>query len=123
MTSILQARDELDTALVAGSIPVADAPGQAAPPCAIIFGEGVADLEHVVRGQVTARFRVTLVSGGWELADAGRTLTGLIQQAVTVIRSMNGWRLDEVRRDNVIAIAGGQMLGADVIASRMVDIA
>ena len=123
MTSILAARDELDAALVAGSIPVADAPGQAAPPCAIIFGEGLADLEHVVRGQVTARFRITLVAGGWDLAEVGRVLTGLVQQTVTIIRATAGWRLDSVGRDGrVIGIAGGDMLGTEVIASRMIDI-
>src|SRR4026207_876987 len=103
MTSILQARDELDAALVAGSIPVAGAPGPAAPPCAILFGDGLADLEHIQRGQVVASFRITVLAGGWEQAETGRTLTGLVQQTVTVVRALAGWRLDEVRRDNTIA--------------------
>ena len=103
-------------------MPVADAPGSEPPPCAVVFGDGLGDLEHIVRGQTAARFRVTVIAGGWDQASTGRILTGLVQQTITVVRSLPGWRLDEVRRDNVIAIAGGQMLGADVIASRMVDI-
>jgi len=101
---------------------VADAPGQKPPPCAVIFGEGAGDLDHIARGQYTARFRITLLSGAWDVESSGRILTGLVAQAIGVVVALAGWRLDEVRRDNVITIGGGNMLGADVIASRMVDI-
>jgi hypothetical protein len=121
MTSILQARDELGTAL-AVVMAVADVPGQAAPPCAVIFGEGAGDLEHIGRGQLTASFRITLLSGGWDLEASGRVLTGLVQSAIGVVLALPSWRLDAIRRDTTIDIAGGRMLGADVIASRMVDI-
>ena len=121
MTSILQARDELDTALTTGSIPIADAPGSMAPPYGVIFGDGI-DLTHIMRGQVRASFRVTFISGGWDTVPAGRTLTGLVQSALLVLKGLDGWQLGEVRRDNVISVGGGQLLGADVTASRMVDI-
>ena len=56
MTSILQARDELDTALSSGGVPIADSPGGMAPPYGVIFGDGI-DLTHVGRGQMQATFR------------------------------------------------------------------
>ncbi len=121
MTSVLAARDELAAALETGTVQVAGAPGSGAPPVAFIFGDGVSEW-HLSRNQFVQRFRVTLVAGGWDVESSGRILTGLVQQAVLVILGLSGWRLEEVRRDNVISIAGGQMLGADVIASRMVDI-
>lgn len=122
MTTILQARDELAAALVAGSVAIADSPGGKAPPYGVIFGEGLAGDANVMRGQARASFRVTLISGGWETAVAGRTLTGMVQSTIGVIKALDGWQLVDVRRDNVIAISAGQMLGCDVIASRLVDI-
>lgn len=121
MTTILQARDEFTAAMVTASIPMADAPGSIAPPYGIIFGEGI-DLAHAGRGQSAASFRLVLIAGGWDTNVAMRTLTGMVQSALAGLRALDGWHLQEVRRDNIISIAGGQMLGADVIAARMVDI-
>ena len=122
MTSILDARDALDAALVAGGIAIADAPGGMGAPYGVIFGEGVGGGPGVMPGQVRASFRVTLIAGGWDTAIAGRQLTTMVQLAVTTLRALSDWQFVEVRRDNVLAISGGQMLGCDVIASRLVDI-
>lgn len=121
MTTILGARDELAAALTSGGVPIADAPGGMSTEYGVIFGDGI-DLTHVGRGQVQPTFRVTLIAGGWETQQAGRALTGMVQSTLAVLKALDGWQLGEVRRDNVIAIAGGQMLGCDVTASRMVDI-
>jgi len=118
---ILGARDELAAALVAGAVPIADGPGDMAPPSGIIYGDGV-DLGHVARGQVAARFRVTLVSGAWDQSAATRDLTTLVQATVAAIRGLTGWRLVAVQRDGRVSVAGGDMLATDVSAERMVDI-
>ena len=122
MTSLLDARDALDAAFVAGGIAIADAPGGTAAPYGVIFGEGVGGGPGVMPGQVRASFRVTLIAGGWDKAVAGRQLTTMVQTAMTTVRALSDWQFVEVRRDNIIVTAGGSMLGCDVIASRLVDI-
>ena len=121
MTTILEARDALDTALTSGGVPIADAPGAMAVPYGVIFGEGISDI-HAARRQARAEFRVTLIAGGWETAVAGRTLTGLVQTTLDTLLELDGWQLGEIRPDVVISITAGQMLAANVTASRMVDI-
>ena len=121
MTTILQARDELDTALTSGGVPIADAPGAMAVPYGVIFGDGVVDIQPN-RRQARASFRMLLVAGGWEQAETGRTLTGMVQTALDTLLELDGWQMGEVRSDVWVTLAAGQMLAANVTASRMVDI-
>lgn len=121
MTSLQDARAELTTALVAAGVPVATHPGAKAPPCALIYGDGM-DLGHVTRGQVRARFRITLLAGAWAQDVATSLLDPMKLAALSAARGLAGWQLDESRRDAVASIAGGNYLAADVVASCMVDI-
>lgn len=121
MTTLDGARDELAAALVAADVPVADAPGASDVPYAVIFGEGI-DPGHVIRGQVLATFRATLLSGAWDQAASAKGLRALVLAAAGAVRGLHGWTFGGVRRDTTIDIAGGTYLAADVIASRMVDI-
>jgi hypothetical protein len=118
--TLTEARDAFAALLVAGGVPVADL--GTPPPAAAVFGDGIVDLEHIARGQAGARFRVTLLAGGWLDSTVAPILDQLKIDAVAAIREAPGWRLDEVRRDTVVRIAGGDQLAADVVASCMIDL-
>jgi hypothetical protein len=121
MTTMAEARAELTAALEAEDIAVSRTPGGKVPPCALIYGDGF-DFAHLLRGEVRARFRITLLAGAWAQDVATELLDPMKLGAVTAVRGLAEWQLDEGRRDAVASIAGGQYLAADVVASRMVTI-
>jgi hypothetical protein len=120
--NVTEAREALGAALEDGGLDVAYAVGARQAPVALVFGDGMADLEHIARGAITARFRVTLLAGKADQTAAADALDTMKIAALTAIRSLPGWRLDEVRRDATATLTGGPYLAADVVASTPIDL-
>jgi hypothetical protein len=120
--TIVEARAELGAALASGGVPIGSGPGAVAPPSGLVYGEGIATDAQIMRGQVEARFRVVLLAGAWDHGATADKLDALKLAAMTVVRTLAGWRFDELRPDRITQIAGGQVLAADIVATRMVDI-
>jgi hypothetical protein len=120
--TIGEARAELGAALASGGVPIGTGPGAVAPPSGLVYGEGITADSQITRGQVEARFRVVLLAGAWDHGATADKLDALKLAAMTVTRELTGWRFDELRPDRLTSIGGGQLLAADLIATRMVDI-
>lgn len=123
MSTLATQRAALAAALAAAGIPAGDPAGQTAPPCALIFGAGIdVGSAHVGRGQVPARFRITLVAGLYDEYAAGLDLATMQGDAIAAVRDMAGWQLIESGPDTITAIAGGQYYAADLIVAAMIDL-
>jgi D-aminopeptidase len=120
--TITEARTALGDALEDGGVDVAYAVGTRQPPVALVFGDGMDDLGHLVRGTLTARFRITLVAGLADRTATADALDALKLAALTAIRTLPTFRLDEVRRDATVRLTGGAYLAADVVASTPIDL-
>lgn len=126
MTTLAEARAALIAAIDGAGLPASSSPGDAEPPCALVFGNGVdlGDPGHVARGQVPGLFRVTVLGGIFDDGDlAGAELAAALGTVLATIRALAGWRLDQVRPDYVAAtVGGGRYLAADVIAAYPIDL-
>lgn len=120
--NVTEAHAALDTLVSGAGIRVAD-PGAGDPPYAFAFMDG-ADLEHLLRGVIVQRFRVSLVSGAWEERATSDVLGQLVMTVVDAVRSdQTGWLLREVRPATRMPLAGGTFLACDVVVAHAVDIA
>jgi hypothetical protein len=120
--TITEAREALGAALEDGGLDVAYAVGARQAPVALVFGDGMDDLEHIVRGVARARFRVTLLAGKADQTAAADLLDVMKLAAITAVRTLPTFQLDEVRRDASVTMTGGPYLAADVVASTHVDL-
>lgn len=125
MTTLAEARAALIAAIAGAGVPASSSPGDAEPPCALVFGQGldVTDRGHVLRGQVPAIFRVTVLGGIFDDGDlAGSELATTLGTVVATVRALAGWRIDAVRPDYVAATGTGRYLAADLIAAYPIDL-
>jgi hypothetical protein len=121
MTALVDAPAELADALTDAGLRVAGIAGLD-PPAAVIVAEGVPDLRSIGRGQVRAQWRVVLVAGAWDSDAAAGQLNAMRATALGVLAGLDGWQLDLVSADAVVALAGSDLLGCDVLTSRMCDL-
>lgn len=123
--TIAAARAELVAAFDAAGLSAGAAGGRVEPPCVLVYSNGVdADgIAHIVRGQVPWAFRAVVVAGIFdEGAVPGDELATALGTAVGVVRDLAAWRVVSVGRDTVLRVAGGLYLGAELVASRMIDV-
>lgn len=121
MTTIAEAQAELVDALDDADIRVTDDLGGLDPPAAIVYFDGFVT-GMILAGVVEARFRVTLVAGGWDGGGVAGTLAALVQSATSALYNLGGWSVGDGGPDSVVSLAGSRLLGADLTASRMVNI-
>jgi hypothetical protein len=119
VTTLAEARGDLVAAIAALDIRASVVP-TGAPPYVAVLGDGI-DLSHIVRGQALASFRLACVAGGVDDDAVALELDTLKLAMIAMLRTLEGWRPGEVRRDGVRTINGADMLSADVTASRYVD--
>ena len=120
--TITEARAELVDALVADGVAATDTPGGADLPYVLVVADGIPELGHVVAGHVEAQFIARCVAGAWDSSAAVAALDELKLAALTVIHQLDGWRMGPVRRDGIRALAGADLLTADVVTSRLVTL-
>jgi hypothetical protein len=123
MSTLPEARDDLEAALTTAGIRVTRDPAglPAAAPAAILFGDGV-DTGHIGRGQVVAGFRILLVAGAWDGASMADILAGLVSTALTCLRAMDGWPVGEVGPDSAVTVGSNRLLGCDIRTATMVTV-
>lgn len=117
MTTVLQARDALSTALAALN---PQEGGGALPHCRI-YGAGVDLSDGVSRRQSPALFRVVLLAGAFSEAASARNLAEIVSTFLTAAATLAGWGVGTIGPDRIYNVAGGQVLGAEVTLSVMVD--
>jgi hypothetical protein len=120
MTTFSQARAELVTAFAGVGNGATSDPGRIAPPCLYIGGDGAA-VTHIVAGKFPATWRIVLVAGKWDAAQSAADLDALKQEALPILRALDGWRLESLGRDGVRTYSGGEMLTAELRGIRMID--
>jgi hypothetical protein len=123
MSTLQEARDDLEAALTTAGIRVTRDPAglPAAAPAAILFGDGV-DTGHIGRGQVIAGFRIMLVAGAWDGSSMADILAGLVSTCLTALRAMDGWPVGEVGPDSAVTVGSNRLLGCDVRTATMVTV-
>ena len=120
MTTRNEARRELRDALRTADIRAVDvAAGD--PPYVVVAGGGV-DTAHITRGVGMATIRCRLVAGAYVEESAQDTLDGLVDETLSVLRGLAGWRVLSVGQDEIRRFEGGDYLTADVAAERQIDI-
>lgn len=122
MTTLAEARADLAGALVNGAVDVAPTPGRVASPCVLVFGNGIADLRGVGRGQLPAGFRLVLVAGRADQEATAAMLDALTLVVLGILRELEGWRLGEIRPDTIRTFGAGDYLTRDLTTAVMVDI-
>lgn len=120
MTTFVEARQEAIDGLIADGIRAQGDPSGDPPYIWVTFDGG--DPTHLLRGAVTADYRLVLVGGGWEQAGAARELDTLRQAALEWLREADGWRVGAIGRDGGREWMGAIYLTADIGASRAIDL-
>src|SRR5262245_6832506 len=105
MTTFVQARAELITALASVGNGATSQPDSKATPYVLISGDG-GDMEHVLRGAVLSTWRAVLVAGGWDAKGSADALDAMKDAAVPLIVALAGWRLDSLGRDGIRTFGG-----------------
>lgn len=121
MTSIVDGRADLVTALTGAGIRATEDLGGVAVPCVIVSGSGV-DVGHIGRGQVAAGYRLALLSGAWDAAGASRGLAALTDDVLAVLRALEGFAVGDVTADTIIRVAGSDLYGAFIPLRRLADV-
>ena len=121
MSTIATRRTELAAALVAGGVSTSNAPGRVSPPVAVLVAAG-SDLEGIGRGQVPFGYRIVLVAGAADADASALRLDELVTDTIAVLRSLDGWRIDNLGSASVRDVAGALYLSADVTAYAMIDL-
>lgn len=107
MTTILQARSALVTAVGASDAPID-------PPACYVYSRG-SDLASLGGGGIDWGFRVTCaVPYQGDDATASAELASLLSAKLIVMRTLAGWRIDGVGQDQIRTIAGGEQFTADI---------
>ena len=122
MTTRAQARAELTAAIEAAGVDAFPDPGGHDPPYVYVRSDGVPDVTHTLRGAVQAEFTAVCVAGAWDADGTAAMLDAAVQATLTALRDLAGWRLGSVGRDGIRRVGGSDLLTADVIASRAIDI-
>lgn len=121
MTTLMEARAELRTALEADGLRVTESFAGLSAPSVLMLGDGI-DLGHLLRGEVGARVRLVLVAGAWDGAGAAGILAGLVATVLGVLRSLAGWRVDDVSPDSTVRLQGSTYAAVDITTTRSVTI-
>lgn len=121
MTTLLEARDALMTALATAGLNPTDDPSGRAVPCTIVVGDG-ADTSAIGRRQLPAGFRVVLLAGAWDGSGTSRTLASSVSAFLTMAATLVGWGVGPMGPDRTYQTAGGLLLGAECTLSHQVDV-
>jgi hypothetical protein len=121
VTSIADRRTELTAALVAGGVRTTSAPGEVQPPCAVLISAG-SDMDGIGRGQVPFGFRIVLAAGAPTVEASADALDALTGTTLTVLRGLDGWRIQSIAAASIRDIAGALLLSSDVTAEAMIDL-
>lgn len=122
MTALGDAPGELADALEAGGIATSLGAAGLEPPGAVIYANGIPDLRGIGRTGIRASWRATLLASSWDSAGAAAELNALRATTLGILVGLDGWQIDEVGPDAIVPIAGADLLGCDVIASRLVTV-
>jgi hypothetical protein len=121
MTTMVEARAELITALTTAGARATSKPGDGSPPYVLVQFDG-GDPAHIMRGAVQADYRLTLIGGLWDAAAAAEQLDTLCQTVLTTLRELPGWIVGTMGRDGGRDWKGATYLTRDVSASRAIDL-
>lgn len=118
MTTIAEATLALTTELEGAGLRVAAGADGLTPPAVIVYGDGVRDLRSIGRGEVVRGWRLTIIGGAWDGKGAAAELGAMLGTVLGTLRQLPGWRVDDVGRDTIVSVAGGDSLACDVLTSR-----
>jgi hypothetical protein len=121
VTTLREGRTALAAALETAGVTVSPALGRIAPPCAVIFGNGI-DPTHLLRGQAEAGYRVMLEAGRADQEVSALELGDMVLAAIAAIRSLAGWRLGTIGVDTIRVIGAAEILTADVVGHSFVTV-
>ena len=118
MTTLADARAELVAALAADGIPV----GVPSLPSVRVFLGG-ATTDHLVRGQIPATFRLVVIGGAYGTSDTSSVaLATMAGDVLATLRDLDGWAVGDLSPERLSRHAGGDVLVAELSATRMTDL-
>ena len=113
--------DLLDTMRDAG-LSATTYPDGREPPFVLIVATGFPEPTRVVMGQIEGSFACRIVAGAWDLDITIGQMDAMKVAVLAALRARAGWRMGDVGPDVIRRITGGDVLTADVNASRLIEI-
>lgn len=118
MTTYVEGMDELVDALEDAGLDPTTTEGTATP-CTLVMLAGIPELTS--RRQSEGAYRLTMLAGAWSHKAAARQLATMIDTFASVFAALPGWGVGAIEPPAKYRLANGEVLGAGVTVSRMID--
>ena len=116
------ARTDLIDAMTDAGLSAASYPDGRETPFVLVVATGFPQPDKVVMGSIEGTFACRIVAGAWDMDISIVQMDAMKVLVLAALRARDGWRMGDVGPDVIRRMTGGDVLTADVNASRLIEI-